>query len=203
MMSIGSLMTYLMNLILIAFSETAAAVFGVYFKLQSFFFMPVFGMNNGIIPVLAYNYGAGKKKRIDETLRFGLELAVVIMICGTAILELFPTALLKLFNASGDMMSMGKIALRTIAIHFPVAAIGISLGTVFQAFSKSYYSLIISLSRQLVVLIPVAWILAKVTNNVNMVWWCFIIAEVVSCILSIIFFKKVYKDVVEPLEETA
>jgi len=202
MMSIGSLMTYLMNLILIAFSETAAAVFGVYFKLQSFFFMPVFGMNNGIIPILAYNYGAGKKKRIDEALRFGLELAVAIMIVGTTIFELFPTVLLKMFNASGDMMSMGKVALRTIAIHFPIAAIGISLGTVFQAFSKSYYSLIISLCRQLIVLIPVAWILARVTNNVNMVWWCFIIAELISCTLSIIFFKKVYKDVIEPLKET-
>ena len=199
MMSIGSIITYLMNLILKTFSETAIAVFGVYFKLQSFFFMPVFGMNNGLIPVLAYNYGARNRKRIDEALRFAITLAAGIMLAGAIIFELIPGTLLDLFNASENMKSIGIAALRTIAIHFPIAAVAISLGSVFQAFSKSIYSLLVSLGRQLFVLIPAAWLLAKLTNNVNMVWWSFLIAEIVSGILTLAFFKKVYKEVVEPL----
>ncbi len=200
MMSIGSLMTYLMNKILIAFSETAAAVFGVYFKLQNFFFMPLFGMNNGLIPVLAYNYGAKKKDRIDEALRFSITLAICIMVIGTILFELFPHQLLRLFNASENMMQLGTRAMHVIALHFPFAAVGVSLGSVFQAFSKSIYSLIISLSRQLFVLIPSAWLLGKITGDVNQVWWCFLIAEIVSCALSVIFFKKVYREVIEPLK---
>ena len=199
MMSIGSVMSYLMNRILSAFSSTATAVFGVYFKLQSFFFMPVFGLNNGLIPVLAYNYGARKKNRINEALRFSFVLAFGIMLCGTLIFELFPVQLLSLFNASDNMRQMGVTALRTVAIHFPIAAVGITLGSVFQAFSKSYYSLIISLARQLVVLIPAAWLLARITGDVNMVWWSFLIAEVISGILSVLFFRKVYRDVIAPL----
>lgn len=198
MVSIGSIMTYLMNLILIAFSTTATAVFGVYFKLQSFFFMPVFGLNNGVIPVLSYNLGARRKSRIDEALRFSLTLAFTIMVIGMLTFELFPGALLKMFNASPEMMHMGIRALRTIAIHFPIAAVGIVLGSVFQAFSKSIYSLIISVSRQLVVLIPAAWLLS-LTGDVNNVWWCFLIAEVVSLILSLIFFRKIYREMVVPL----
>ncbi len=199
MMSIGSIMSYMMNQILVGFSETAAAVFGAYFKLQSFFFMPVFGLNNGLIPVLAYNYGARQKTRIDQALRFSLMVAFTIMCVGTLAFEIFPNQLLSLFNASDNMMSMGVIAMRKIGIHFPLAAIGIILGSVFQAFSKSYYSLIISLCRQLVVLIPAAWILARITNDVNQVWWCFVIAETVAVVLSTTFFRKVYKDVVIPL----
>lgn len=198
MMSIGSLMTYLMNLILVQFSTTATAVFGVYFKLQSFFFMPVFGLNNGLIPVLAYNYGARKRTRIDEALRFALLLAVCIMVCGTIVFELFPQQLLALFKASPNMSEMGVHALRIIAIHFPIAACGIVMGSIFQAFSKSFYSLLVSLGRQLVVLIPAAWLLS-LTGNVNNVWWCFLIAEVVSFLLSLYFFRKLYRDVVKPL----
>ncbi len=199
MISIGSVMSYLMNRILTGFSSTATAVYGVYFKLQSFFFMPVFGLNNGLIPVLAYNYGARKKDRIKEALTFSFKLVFVIMFIGMLIFLLFPEALLSLFNASGSMKEMGVIALRTVAPHFPIAAIGITLGSVFQAFSRSYYSMIISLARQLIVLIPAAWLLAHVTGNVNMVWWSFLISEVVSCALSIFFFRKVYREVVEPL----
>lgn len=198
MVSIGSIMTYLMNLILIAFSTTATAVFGVYFKLQSFFFMPVFGLNNGVIPVLSYNYGARRQDRIKEALRFSLTLAFTIMVIGMLTFELFPGVLLKLFNASPEMMHMGTRALREIAVHFPLAAIGIVLGSVFQAFSKSLYSLIISVSRQLVVLIPAAWLLS-LTGDVNNVWWCFLIAEVVSLILSLLFFRKIYTEMIEPL----
>ena len=199
MMSIGSLMTYLMNLILAAFSSTAVAVFGVYFKLQSFFFMPVFGLNNGCVPVLAYNYGARQPYRIKAALKFAMQLAFVIMCCGTAIFEFFPAPLLHMFKASDDMLAMGTIALRIIAIHFPLAAIGITLGGVFQAFSKATYSLIVSLMRQLVVLIPVAWLLARLTNDVNTVWWCFPIAEVVSLIVSIFFYKRIRKGVIDRL----
>ena len=199
MVSIGSVMTYAMNIILIAFSTTAAAVFGVYFKLQSFFFLPVFGLNNGLIPVLSYNYGAMNKKRIDEALRFSLALAFGIMLAGTLLLEAVPGVLLDMFNAADDMKSMGIIALRTIAIHFPLAAIGIVLSSVFQAFAQSIYSLIISVMRQLVVLIPAAWLLAQ-TGNVNNVWWSFFIAEIISFITSIYFFKKVYNSTIRPIE---
>ena len=196
MISIGSVMSYLMNRILTGFSSTATAVYGVYFKLQSFFFMPVFGLNNGLIPVLAYNYGARKKDRIREALRFSFVLVFTIMFIGMLIFLLFPEALLSLFNASDNMQEMGVRALRTVAFHFPLAAIGITLGSVFQAFSRSYYSMIISLARQLIVLIPVAWILARVTGDVNQVWWCFLISEIVSCALSLIFFRKFYREVV-------
>ena len=199
MVSIGSVMTYAMNIILIAFSTTATAVFGVYFKLQSFFFLPVFGLNNGLIPVLSYNYGAMNKKRIDEALRFSLALAFGIMLAGTLLLEAVPGVLLDMFNAADDMKSMGIIALRTIAIHFPLAAIGIVLSSVFQAFAQSIYSLIISVMRQLVVLIPAAWLLAQ-TGNVNNVWWSFFIAEIISFITSIYFFKKVYNSTIRPIE---
>ena len=198
MVSVGSVMTYLMNLILMTFSATATAVFGVYFKLQSFFFMPLFGLNNGLIPVLAYNFGAKKKSRIDEALRFAVTLAVCIMIVGMATFELIPQVLLKMFNASDQMIDLGDNALRTIAIHFPLAAFSIVLGSIFQAFSRSIFSLIVSLGRQLVVLIPAAYLLS-LTGNVDNVWWAFVIAEFVSVTLSIIFFRKVYREDVEAL----
>jgi Na+-driven multidrug efflux pump len=189
-----------MDLILIAFSTTATAVFGVYFKLQSFFFMPVFGLNNGLIPVLAFNLGAEHKRRIKKALKFALVLAICVMLCGTLTFELFPGQLLSLFNASPEMKRMGVVALRIIAIHFPIAACGIIMGSIFQAFSKSFYSLMVSLGRQLVVLIPVAWLLSR-TGNVNNVWWCFLIAEFASFTLSLIFFRRVYRTVVEPLPD--
>lgn len=199
MMSIGSVMSYLMNQILVGFSETAAAVFGVYFKLQSFFFLPVFGLNNGLIPVLAYNLGAKRKDRINAALKFSFLLAFCVLCAGTLCFEFFPRQLLSLFNASENMTQMGVVAMRKIGIHFPLAALGIILGSVFQAFSRSYYSLIVSLCRQLVALIPAAWVLAMITSDVNQVWWCFVIAEVVSATISVLFFRKVYRDVVEPL----
>lgn len=198
MMSIGSVMTYLMNLILMTFSSTAATVFGAYFKLQSFFFMPIFGMNNGMIPILAFNYGAKKKDRINEALRFAMMLAVCIMLVGSLTFELIPHVLLGMFNPSKTMLKLGTIALRIIALHFPLAAIGIVFGSIFQAFGKSFYSLIISLGRQLIVLIPAAYLLS-LTGNVNNVWWAFIIAEIVSLMLSLVFFKKLYRDEIENL----
>lgn len=198
MMSIGSVMTYLMNRILIVFSTTATAVFGVYFKLQSFFFMPVFGLNNGLIPVLAYNYGAKKKERIQEALRFSIMLAFCIMVVGMTVFLLIPDRLLDLFSASDAMKGIGIPALRTIAIHFPIAGISIALGSTFQAFSKSIYALVISVSRQLVVLIPAAYLLS-LTGMLNLVWWAFPIAEVVSLMLSIYFYSRIKKGILEKL----
>ena len=200
MMSIGSVMTYLMNRILIVFSTTATAVFGVYFKLQSFFFMPVFGLNNGLIPVLAYNYGARKKARIQEALRFSILLAFCIMVVGMTVFLLIPDKLLDLFSASEAMKTIGIPALRTIAIHFPIAGISIALGSTFQAFSKSLYALVISVSRQLVVLIPAAYLLS-LTGVLSLVWWAFPIAEVVSLLLSIYFYTRIRKGILENLEK--
>ncbi len=196
MVSIGSVMTYGMNRILMRFSATATAVFGVYFKLQSFFFMPVFGMNNGMIPIMAYNYGAGNKRRIYEALRFALTLAVVIMVIGTLVMELIPGLLLGLFNASDQMLAIGVPALRIIALHFPLAAVGIVLSSVFQAFSKSLYSMFVSLGRQLVILLPVAYLLAQ-TGEVTSVWWSFLIAECVSLAMSIVFYRRIKRNVIE------
>ncbi|MDO4803299.1 MAG: MATE family efflux transporter [Lachnospiraceae bacterium] len=195
MMSIGSVMTYMMNRILIAFSNTATAVFGVYFKLQSFFFMPIFGLNNGLIPVLAYNYGARRRDRIDEALKFSAALALGIMLTGTLIFQLFPGALLDLFNAHEEMKAIGIPALRIISLHFPIAAVCIVMGSIFQAFSRSIYSLIVSVARQLVALIPAAWLLAR-TGVVTNVWFAFPIAEIMSLIISVICFRKLYREVV-------
>ena len=155
-------------------------------------------MNNGLIPVLAYNYGAKKKARIDEALKFSVFLALVIMLTGTFVFQVFPAKLLSLFNASEDMLQIGVPALRIISTCFPVAAVCIVLGSTFQAFSQSIYSLIVSVMRQLVALIPAAWLLS-LTGSVNNVWWAFPIAEAMSLVFSLIFFKKLYNDVIRDL----
>lgn len=198
MMSIGSVMTYMINRILGMFSSTATAVFGVYFKLQSFFFMPVFGLNNGLIPVLAYNYGARYKERIKEALRFAVILAVSIMVTGTLAFQLFPALLLSLFNSSAEMTAIGIPALRIISLSFPVAGLCIAMGSVFQAFSKGTYSLMVSVGRQLVVLIPAAWLLAQ-TGNLHLVWFAFPIAEIASLTISVILFRRLYKNLIAAL----
>ena len=200
MIAIGSIMTYMMNKILSVFSSTAVAVFGVYFKLQSFFFMPVFGLNNGVIPVLAFNYGAKNRERINEALRFAVTLAFSIMCLGTVVFELIPGTLLGLFKASDEMLTIGITALRIIAIHFPLAGLSIAMGSIFQAFSRSFYSLVVSLGRQLFVLIPVAYVLS-LAGNVDVVWWAFPIAEVVSLALTLVFFRKLHKEVSQELEK--
>lgn len=203
MMSIGSVMTYLFDRILLSFEAvgtTAVEVFGVYFKMQSFFFMPVFGLNNGLIPLLAFNYGARKKGRIDEALKFSLLLALGIMLTGTIVFEAVPSVLLGLFNAGPELYELGVPALRIIAIHFPVAAVCIIMGSIFQAFSRSYYSLFISILRQLVALLPAAWLLAQ-SGVVNNVWYAFLVAEGTSLIFSLIFFRRVYRMTVEPLAD--
>lgn len=190
--SIGSVMTYLMNLILGAFTMTAVAVFGVYFKLNSFIFMPVFGMNNALVPIIAYNYGARNRKRITGTLKRGVIIILCIMTFGTILFELFPEFLLGLFNASPEMLEIGIPALRIIAIHFPVAAICIIFMSCFQALGMGITSMIVSFVRQLVVLLPVAYLLS-LTGVLSSVWWCFPIAEFSALILSSFFMIKVFK----------
>ena len=198
MQSIGSVMTFSMNQILIAFSSTATAVFGVYFKLQSFIFMPVFGLNNGMVPIIAYNYGARKKERMMKTYKLSLVLAVSIMALGTLIFLLIPDKLFMMFDASEHMLSMGVPALRIICVHFPVAAFCIVTGSLFQALGNAVYSMINSICRQLVVLLPAAYLLAQL-GNVNFVWMAFPIAEVASAILTTLFLIKMKRQVIDKL----
>jgi putative MATE family efflux protein len=189
MQCIGSVMVFGLNRILIGFSTTATAVFGAYFKLQSFIFMPVFGLNNGMVPIIAYNYGAKRPDRVKKTIKLSICTAVGIMLIGLLALELFPAALLGLFDASDYMLEIGVPALRIIAIHFLLAGFSIISGSVCQAIGNPLYSLIVSVCRQLVVLLPVAWLLAQ-AGNLNLVWLAYPIAELVSLILSSIFLRR-------------
>lgn len=199
MQSIGSVMTFGMNKILLMFSSTAAAVFGVYFKLQSFIFMPVFGLNNGMTPIVAYNYGARKKKRIIDTMKLSILISVSIMIVGFLIFQFGAKFLLKnLFDASDNMLSIGVPALRIICLSFPVAGFCIIAGSVFQALGNGVYSLLTSVIRQLVVLLPSAYILASIFG-LQMVWWSFPIAEIASLILSTILLRRIYRLQIKPL----
>lgn len=189
MASIGSIMTFGMNKILIGFTSTAAAVFGVYFKLQSFIFMPVFGLNNGMVPIIAYNYGAKKPDRVKRTIKLAVLSAMGIMAVGFAVFEIAPGALLSFFDASENMLAIGAPALRIIALSFILAGFCIIAGSVCQAIGNPFYSLIVSVCRQLVVLLPVAWLLSQ-TGNLTLVWLAFPIAELMSLTLSIIFLRK-------------
>ena len=189
MMSIGSVLNFVLNKILIAFTTTATAVYGAYFKLQSFIFMPVFGLNNAMIPLISYNFGAKKKERVIGTFRLSVTIAACIMACGTLIFELFPQTLLGFFNASEDMLAIGVPALRIIGTHFVFAAICIISSSVCQAIGNPTHSLITSICRQIVVLLPAAWLLSK-TGRLELVWLAFPIAEIVSLTLSLIFLKK-------------
>lgn len=202
MQSIGSVMTYGMNKILIGteYGKTAVAVFGVYFKLQSFVFMPIFGMNNGMIPIIAYNYGARKKHRIMKTMKLAIIYAVSIMAVGVLAMQIFPEQLLKLFSAKDNMLSIGIPALRIISVHFIIAGASIIITATFQALSHGIFSMIISIARQLVVLLPVAY-LFSLTGNVDNVWWCFPIAEAVSLTLCIIFLKHIKHKQLDPMPD--
>ena len=199
MQSIGSVMTFLMNQILIAFSSTAVAVFGVYFKLQSFVFMPVFGLTNGTVPIVAYNFGARKGERMKKTIQYSVYAAIAIMICGALIFQSIPDKLLMLFDASDEMLRVGVPALRIISLGFPLAGFGIGAGAVFQALGFSVYSMIISLIRQLVVLIPCAYLIGMLTGDVTGVWWAFVVAEVVSLTVSALYLRRVNRNVIQTL----
>lgn len=192
MQSIGSVMTFGMNQILTAFTTTATAVFGVYFKLQSFIFMPVFGLNNGMIPIIAYNYGAGKKKRVLETIRFSSIYAITMMLIGFVTFQCFPEQLLLLFNASENMIRIGVPALRIISVSFIFAGFCIVCGSTFQALGKGVLSLTTSVVRQLLVLLPVAFVLSKI-GEVFYVWLAFPISEMFALLLCIIFLRKTLK----------
>ena len=196
--SIGSVLTYLLNLILGAFSTVAIAVYGVYFKLQSFVFMPVFGLNNGIVPIVAYNFGAKYKKRIIDSIKMCAVVALIIMGVGTLIFEVFPTQLLAMFSPNEEMLEIGIPALRIIAIHFPIAAIGITFTSVFQAFGRGFLSMSVSFIRQIFALLPSAWLLS-LTGNINNIWWAFVIAELISLIACIFAMKNVYKTQIKQL----
>ena len=200
MQAIGSLMTYAMNLILITFTPTATAVFGVYFKLQSFVFMPVFGLNSGVIPIMAYNYGANKRSRVTKTLNHTIIYAVVILAAGFLLFQAAPVPLLRMFNASDHMIAIGVPALRIISFSFVPAAISIACSSAFQSLDKAVYSMFISIARQLVVLLPVAYLLAQVAT-VDFVWLSFPIAEVAALLLTLLFMKKLHKDVISKLAE--
>ena len=199
MNAIGSVMTFAMNNILIAFSSTAVAVFGVYFKLQSFVFMPIFGINNGMVPIIGYNYGARQPKRITQTIKLAVCFAECIMLCGLILAEVFPHVLLGVFNASPTMLAMGILALRIIAIHFPMAGFNVISSSAFQALGRGTLALLVSVIRQLVVLVPAAWLLSH-TGNVNAVWFAFPIAELVAVTLCAVFMRKCHRDILLPME---
>lgn len=200
MQAIGSVMTFGMNKILIGFTSTATAVFGVYYKLQSFIFMPVLGLNNGLVPIIAYNYGARKKDRMMKAYKLSLVYAVAIMLIGMLFFEAFPQTLLRLFDASEQMLSIGVPALRIIALVFPVAGFCIITGSLFQAVGNAVYSMIVSICRQLLVLLPAAWALSQL-GNVDYVWLAFPIAEVMSALVTFICYRRTYKKVIKPMGE--
>lgn len=201
MQAIGSVMTYGMNKILISFSSTAVAVFGVYFKLQSFVFMPVFGLNNGMVPIIAFNFGAGKRDRLVQTLKFSILYAIGLMAVGFFIFQIFPAPLFALFDASWSMLSIGVPALRTISYSFLFAGFCIVCGSLFQALGNGVYSMIVSIARQLLVLLPTAYLLSLL-GEVNYVWWAFPIAELMSLAVTVFFLLRINKKVIKQMGES-
>ena len=197
-MSIGSILVYFLNIILGSFTTTAIAVYGVYFKLQSFVFMPVFGLNNGSVPIVAYNYGARNRKRVTKTILISSFAACAIMLVGVLVFELFPAPLLELFAASDEMLKIGIPALRIIAVHFPIAAFSIVLGSVFQALGKGIQSMVISFVRQLIFLLPAVWLLS-LTGKINNIWWAFPIAEFLALLVCLLLLKPVYDKEIKPM----
>ena len=192
MMSVGSVTTFTMNKILMGFSEAATAVYGAYFKLQNFIFMPVFGLNNACVPIVSYNYGAARLDRLKKAVKYTICTAICIMVCGTLLFESVPEVLLGFFNPSAEMLSIGAVALRIVGIHFPLAGFCIIAGSVCQAIGNPLHSLLISAGRQIVVLLPVAYLMS-LTGNLNLVWFAFPIAEGVSLMLSTFFLRKTLK----------
>lgn len=195
MQAIGSVMTYGMNRILISFSSTAVAVFGVYFKLQSFIFMPIFGLNNGMVPIIAYNFGAKERNRLIKTVKLSIAYAVGIMIVGFLVFQLFPASLFALFDASETMLSIGVPALRAISFSFLFAGFCIVCGSLFQALGNGVYSMMVSIARQLVVLLPTAYLLS-LSGKVQYVWWAFPIAELMSLALTVFFLFRINRNVI-------
>lgn len=208
MMGIGSVMNFAMNQIFLGFEgigETASGVFGVYFKLQSFFLMPLFGLNNASISIVAYNYGARQPGRITKTLKLAVTAAMAIMLLGFAAFQIFPEQLMGIFSnsgADGTFVQLGVVAMRIVSIHFPVAATAIALSASFQALGNGIYSTITSLCRQVFALLPAAYLLS-LSGNVDMVWWSFPIAEVVSLAVTLLLYKRIYNQKIKPLYKEA
>lgn len=202
MQSIGSVMTFGLNKILIGFTPTATAVFGVYFKLQSFVFMPVFGLNNGMVPIVAYNYGAKNEERVTKTIKLSTVYAMGIMLVGFLIFQAFPKQLLCLFNASEDMLRIGIPALRIISINFIFAGFCVIASSVLQALENGMLSLVVSAVRQLIAILPLAFIFGQVFG-VNAIWFAFPVSEIIAVILSAMFMKKVYNEAIKPISMIA
>jgi putative MATE family efflux protein len=198
MQGIGTILTTSLNKILIAFGTDAVAIYGIYFRLQSFIFMPIFGLNSGMIPIIGYNYGAQRPKRITKTIRVGITVALIIMAFGTALFTFFPHVLLALFNASATMLEIGTIALQRLSMCFLMAGVSISLSALFQGMGNGYYSMIISFTRQLVFLLPAAYLLGRFFG-LNALWYSFFIAEFSAFFLSLLFFRTIYKNRIKPM----
>ena len=200
MVAIGSVMNFSMNQILQGLdkTETATGVFGIYYKLQSFFFMPLFGLNNATISIVAYNYGARNPKRITGTLKRACISAMCVMVAGLIAFQLIPDLLLSIFNPTDEFLRIGRTALRIISLCFPAAAIGIALSAAFQALGNGIYSTIVSICRQMLVLLPAAFLLS-LSGEVNNVWWAFPIAEVVSLVVTMLLFVRIYRQKIKPM----
>jgi Na+-driven multidrug efflux pump len=200
MASMGSVMVYGLNRILISFTATAAAVLGVYFKLQSFVFMPIFGINNGMVPIIAYNYGARKRERVIQTIKLSAMYAVGVMSLGALVFNVFPRELLSMFNATPDLIAIGTPALRIISSHFFFAAFCIVSLSVFQALGNGMASLIVATSRQLIMLLPIAWLLS-LTGDVNAIWWAFPITELATLILCAFLMRRIFNNKLKSLRQ--
>ena len=198
----GALMNFCINKILLMFSTTAVATFGAYFKLQSFVFMPIFGMNSGSVPLIAYNYGAGHKDRLEQVMKLGVRYGIGVMALGTAIFWIFPQQLMSLFDPSPQMLAMGVTAMHILSLNFPFAGFCIMRGATFQALGKSVYSMYIALARQLGIIIPLAYIFARV-GGVNMVWWAFPCAEIVGVAMSLIFTRTIRRNIIDKMSTKA
>ncbi len=198
MQCVGSILVFFMNHMLLLFSTTAVATYGIYFKLQSFVFMPVFGLNNGVVPIIAYNYGAGRRERMEEAMKLALRYGMTIMLIGTAVCWLIPSYILAMFDASPKMVEIGVPALRIMSLVFPCAGYAIMRGSAFQALGKSVYSMIASLARQLGVILPAAYLLAQL-GNIDYIWWAYPIAEIVGVFITMHYTKKIRRDIIDKI----
>ncbi len=198
MVSVGSIMFYVMNIIIMGVSAVGATIFGVYFKLQSITFMPVFGMNNAVIPIIGYNYGARNRARMQQAIRLATMYVCAFMFIGLLLMQIFPKQLLSIFESDPDILNLGATALRTICLSFPLAGVCIALGSVFQALGKGTYSLIVSVARQLVVLIPVAFLLS-LSSKLSLIWLAFPIAELASLAVTLIMYRRINRKIIRQL----
>ena len=198
--TVSSLLIFGLNQILVVFSETATAVYGVYFKLQGFAFLPIIGMNNGMVPIIAYNYGARKPDRIMETIKLAIRYATLIMVVAVVLFQIFPAQLLGIFQASPEMLAIGVPALRILSLCFLIGGFTIVASSGFQALGKGLLSMSISVFRQLILVLPLAYALS-LTGELNMVWWSFPVAEVLAGLLALYYLRRAHRRVIQPLAD--